>query len=286
MVGLARFKPSLSKGRVGRMEYVEYFVSGGTRTELPSPNAKVASSAPIEKSVVQNPIVVDKLIAKFREESAERTAKLSTTFKEERSERIEKPLAVLKREASERTKELLTIFKKDTSERSEKPLSIFKNDVSRLSVHADTGTEEAAEGEHVSLQIRLLRWLFPDVNRRRSKRISVPGLVAYYWTGGAPYSYEVGDVSATGVYLRTKERWAPGTTIQMTLQKQDGSGNSSDGSICVLSEVVRWGKDGAGFNFVLSDYDDAASRQIVPGEATSRKAVEKFLNRLEPSMSR
>jgi hypothetical protein len=82
------------------------------------------------------------------------------------------------------------------------------------------------------------------------------------------------------LYLITQERWTPGTTIQMTLQKQDSSGNSLEGSICVLSEVVRWGENGAGFNFVLSDYEDLASRQILPGEATSRKAVEKFLQRV------
>ena len=118
---------------------------------------------------------------------------------------------------------------------------------------------------------RFLRWLFP-ADRGLLKRYSVPGLVAYHWTGGSPGSYSVGDVSATGLYLITKERWTPGTTIQMTLQKQDSSGNSLEGSICVLSEVVRWGENGAGFNFVLSDYEQLASRQILPGEATQQKS--------------
>jgi len=139
---------------------------------------------------------------------------------------------------------------------------------------------EITAEERVSLKIRFLRWLFPDINRRRSKRYSVPGLVAYYWTGGSPSSYSVGDVSATGLYLITRERWTPGTTIQMTLQKQDSSGKSVEGSICVLSQVVRWGDDGAGFNFVLSDYEDPTNLQVLPGEATSRKAVENFLQRI------
>ena len=145
---------------------------------------------------------------------------------------------------------------------------------------AQAEKSEIATEPRVPLTIRFLRWLFPDINKRRSKRYSVPGLVAYHWTGGSPGSYSVGDVSATGLYLITQERWTPGTTIQMTLQKQDSSGNSLEGSICVLSEVVRWGENGAGFNFVLSDYEDLASRQILPGEATSRKAVEKFLQRV------
>jgi hypothetical protein len=130
-----------------------------------------------------------------------------------------------------------------------------------------------------SLPIRFLRWLFPEVNQRRAKRYPTPGLVAYYWTGGAPYSYQVGDMSATGLFLLTKERWAPGTLIQMTLQRQDGSAVSSDDSICLISEVVRWGENGAGFNFILRDYENVLDYGIPPGEAIDRKSVERFLRR-------
>lgn len=130
------------------------------------------------------------------------------------------------------------------------------------------------------LTLRFLRWLFPEVNQRRAKRFPTPNLVAYYWTGGAPYSYHVGDISATGLFLLTKERWAPGTLIQMTLQPQDGRLNSSDTSICVLSEVVRWGENGAGFNFVLTDYENVFDYGILPGDAIDRKSVERFLNKI------
>jgi hypothetical protein len=147
---------------------------------------------------------------------------------------------------------------------------------------ADESDEiESADEGRVSLKIRILRWLFPLVSRRRAKRVSVPGLVAYYWTGGAPHSYKVGNVSATGLYLVSNERWTPGTTIQMTLQRQDAAMSSSKETICVLSEVVRWGEDGAGFNFVLSDFEDLAHRQILPEEATDRRAIERFIERLE-----
>lgn len=144
-----------------------------------------------------------------------------------------------------------------------------------------TPVENAAPEEQESdpLTIRFLRWLFPDVNQRRAKRYPTPGMVAYYWTGGAPYSYHVGDISATGLFLLTKERWAPGTLIQMTLQKQDGRINNADSSICVLSEVVRWGENGAGFNFILSDYDNVLDYGILPAEAVDRKSVERFLNK-------
>ena len=131
-----------------------------------------------------------------------------------------------------------------------------------------------------NLTLRFLRWLFPEVNQRRAKRFTTPNLVAYYWTGGAPYSYHVGDMSATGLFLLTKERWAPGTLIQMTLQPQDGKIHTADTSICVLSEVVRWGENGAGFNFVLSDYEDLLNYGIMPSEVIDRKSVERFLSRI------
>ena len=151
-----------------------------------------------------------------------------------------------------------------------------------------TPPEDAAPEEQDSdpLTIRFLRWLFPDVNQRRAKRYPTPGVVAYYWTGGTPYSYHVGDMSATGLFLLTKERWAPGTLIQMTLQKQDGRINNSDSSICVLTEVVRWGENGAGFNFILSDYENVFDYGILPGEAVERKSIERFLNRIGVPESR
>lgn len=144
-----------------------------------------------------------------------------------------------------------------------------------------TPPEDPAPEEQDSdpLTIRFLRWLFPDVNQRRAKRYPTPGVVAYYWTGGTPYSYHVGDMSATGLFLLTKERWAPGTLIQMTLQKQDGRISNSDSSICVLTEVVRWGENGAGFNFILADYENVFDYGVLPGESIDRKSIERFLNK-------
>jgi hypothetical protein len=156
--------------------------------------------------------------------------------------------------------------------------------------HAEepAAAEDIAPKEQLSdpLTTRILRWLFPDVNQRRAKRYPTPGVVAYYWTGGEPYSYHVGDMSATGLFLLTKERWAPGTLIQMTLQNQDGRVNNSDSSICVLSEVVRWGENGAGFNFILSDYENVFDYAILPGETIDRKSIERFLNKIGVTHSR
>ena len=110
----------------------------------------------------------------------------------------------------------------------EKPVEVRR-------VAAAPAPQQVAEPEgttEVPMYLKFLRWLFPEVNQRRAKRYPTSNLVAYYWTGGAPFSYQVGDISATGVFLLTKERWAPGTLIQMTLQPQNGK-VSNDNSICV-----------------------------------------------------
>lgn len=151
---------------------------------------------------------------------------------------------------------------------------------------SETQIEEPEEEESPSLTIRFLRWLFPEVNQRRAVRYPTPGLVAYYWTGGAPHSYHVGDMSATGLFLLTKERWAPGTLIQMTLQPQEAKQRAAEDSICVLSEVVRWSEHGAGFNFILKDYENVLNYGLQPGEAIDRKAVERFLKKIGAPMAR
>ena len=158
----------------------------------------------------------------------------------------------------------------------EKPVEVIQK---RVAAPAPERVEEPEEAEEVPLYLRFLRWLFPEVNQRRAKRYATSNLVAYYWTGGAPFSYQVGDISATGVFLLTKERWAPGTLIQMTLQPQSGR-VSNDNSISVLSEVVRWGENGSGFNFILKDYENVMNYGIQPNEALDRKTVERFLQRV------
>jgi hypothetical protein len=159
----------------------------------------------------------------------------------------------------------------------EKPVELIQKRVA--APPAPERVEQPEEAAEVPKYLRVLRWLFPEVNQRRSRRFSTSNLVAYYWTGGAPFSYQVGDISATGVFLLTKERWAPGTLIQMTLQPQSGK-VSNDNSISVLSEVVRWGENGSGFNFILKDYENVMNYGIQPNEAVDRKSIERFLHKV------
>jgi hypothetical protein len=149
-------------------------------------------------------------------------------------------------------------------------------------VRAETGLAVGIE-EKPSLKVRFLRWLFPEAastDRRRGERLPAPGLVAFYWTGGAPTAYQLGNVSRSGLYLLTEERWLPGTRIMMTLQKENG-GEASSGDISrVESKVIRWGEDGVGCEFVQSGFVDLNTGGIEEGREFERQEFEKFLGRV------
>jgi uncharacterized membrane protein (UPF0127 family) len=132
-----------------------------------------------------------------------------------------------------------------------------------------------------SLKVWLQNWLSSD--RRRAARQPLPGLVAYYWTGSAPRAYQIADISASGFYLLTEERWFPGTMVLMTLQRTDSSGKNLDDSIAVQSRVVRWGSDGLGLAFVVSRSIDPGSGDSIRENGVDKKTLDRFLARLKDS---
>jgi hypothetical protein len=117
-----------------------------------------------------------------------------------------------------------------------------------------------------SAKLRFLCWLFPELHlervekyrreERRALRLPLPGLVAYFFTGGSPRPHEVKDISVTGFYMHTNERWLPGTIIRITLQIMGSTGENPRDTITVHSRVVRWGMDGEGFEFVMPGFMD------------------------------
>jgi hypothetical protein len=129
-----------------------------------------------------------------------------------------------------------------------------------------------------SFKKRVMGWLFPVSDRRRGNRRPLQGLVAYYWTGGAPQSYFLGNISATGFYLLTDERWVLDTMIQMNLQKTDSNGSHAADSVSVLAKVSRWGVDGVGLEFVYEGRGaDRKPGPFLPGRATDLDALARFL---------
>ena len=131
-----------------------------------------------------------------------------------------------------------------------------------------------------SLGTRFKRWLNPATpissDRRRAYRRYVPGMVAHYYTGGAPKPHDVADISMTGFYLLTEDRWMPDTMIQMTLQKPCARGERKQ-SIMVLSRIVRRGSDGIAAEFVMPESLDPHSHDVQPSQTTDRFALARFL---------
>lgn len=128
----------------------------------------------------------------------------------------------------------------------------------------------------------LERWWSPDP--RKAPRESEPGLAAYYWNGAPPRAHEVRDISASGLYVVTEERWYPGTLVLMTLQRTDcGEEEVEERSIAVQSRAVRWGNDGVGLQFVLPEPQNRREAGTFHANGADRKALERFLNQIRKS---
>ena len=112
--------------------------------------------------------------------------------------------------------------------------------------------------------------------QRRAERLPANDLSAFYWTGAAPAEHGIRDISSTGLFLVTEERWYPGTLIMMTLQKKNGPEEASARSIAVQSKAVRWGSDGVGLEFIVPE----GKGRSMPTDGVDRRSLEKFLNGL------
>ncbi|MGA8731263.1 MAG: PilZ domain-containing protein [Terracidiphilus sp.] len=86
---------------------------------------------------------------------------------------------------------------------------------------------------------------------RRSERRPAPGLSAYYSIGPTPKQDQIRNISSTGVYLLTDERWPPGTVVSLTLQKTGPLEESSERRITLPAKAVRCDHDGVGLSFLL-----------------------------------
>lgn len=93
-------------------------------------------------------------------------------------------------------------------------------------------------------------WRLFGHEHRDAERRTLSGLVAYYWDGGRPIAHDIRDISLTGMYLLTEDRWYPGTVMQMTLCETTNTIVDSDRWIAVQAKVTRHGSDGVGLAFL------------------------------------
>jgi hypothetical protein len=119
--------------------------------------------------------------------------------------------------------------------------------------------------------------------RRSAQRYIEPRLVAFYWDGVVPQPRYIRDVSASGFYLLTEERWYPGTLITMTLQRTEKSGDGSKRSIAVQARVIRSGEDGVAVKFVFLQAEQGPQVRSIIAEGVGladKKTLELFLQPL------
>jgi uncharacterized membrane protein (UPF0127 family) len=122
----------------------------------------------------------------------------------------------------------------------------------------------------------LERWLSPDP--RKAPREQFEGLTAFYWTGASPQAHAIRDISSTGIYIITEERWYPGTLVLMTLTTNGGDDKTDERSIVIQSRAVRWGSDGVGLKFVLPDARAFRHGHNILTDGADRRELDKFLD--------
>jgi hypothetical protein len=121
--------------------------------------------------------------------------------------------------------------------------------------------------------------------RRKVERQDTPQVVAHYWDGGAPAAHTIRDLSESGLYVVTEQRWYPGTMVMMTLQRKDSFDGEADRSITVQSKVVRSGTDGVALIFVPEENGyrhaaNGASNGNGHFATAGRKAISRFLQQI------
>ena len=92
--------------------------------------------------------------------------------------------------------------------------------------------------------------------RSRAERRPLPGLAAYHWEGSVPRLNKVRNISSTGVYLQTPDRWKPGELVTLTLQREGPPQMAFERHVRLKTKAVRWGADGVGLAFDLLDVSD------------------------------
>jgi hypothetical protein len=85
---------------------------------------------------------------------------------------------------------------------------------------------------------------------RKASREVLPGLVAYFFTGGRPAPHFVRNISRSGLYVQTSESWYLGTIVRMTLT--DDRQRAAERSVTLNAKVVRCTDDGVGLHFLFS----------------------------------
>lgn len=90
----------------------------------------------------------------------------------------------------------------------------------------------------------------------RAERREVAGLEAIHWTGSSPGLDIVRNISSSGMYLVTRERWPEGEVNPIRLVYPELTDDTAENQVTIETRTVRWGTDGMGLSFILPESMD------------------------------
>jgi hypothetical protein len=91
----------------------------------------------------------------------------------------------------------------------------------------------------------------PFVYRPRAERSESPALAAFYWDGPTPRQSHVADISCSGAYLLTNERWNAGEILSLSLQRSGVLEIDNQRHFTVQAKVIRRDRKGVGVEFLM-----------------------------------
>lgn len=91
----------------------------------------------------------------------------------------------------------------------------------------------------------------PFIYRARAERRESPALAAIHWHGTSPWQSPIANISCSGAFLRTTERWNVGEIHSLTLQRSGALEGTSSRRATVQSLVVRRDLAGVGVRFLM-----------------------------------
>ena len=95
------------------------------------------------------------------------------------------------------------------------------------------------------------------VERRRDPRIDAKGLTASFAAGSEQKKVRIGNISPTGLYLVTEDRWNPGTPVVLTLGEKSIFEVGNRIQVKLWTRCVRVDENGVGLAFAHSHVDRA-----------------------------
>jgi len=100
--------------------------------------------------------------------------------------------------------------------------------------------------------------------RPRAERRESSSLIALHWDGPSPRHSPIANLSNSGAYVLTSEKWNPGEIVSLTLQRKGEVEESSRLRFTVQVKAIRRDEDGVGVSFLLP-----RGTTSVSGKATS-----------------